>query len=50
MGRFDNDPREDVKTVALTVLTSINSSTNACLTAQYVSAQESMPSFQHSTC
>ena len=50
MGRFDNDNREDLNPVALTLLPSMNSSTNACLPAQYVSAQESIPSLQTSTC
>ena len=50
MGIFDTDPRDDVNHVAVTVLPLINSSINACLLVQHVSAQESMPSFQPSTC
>ena len=50
MGRFDTDPRYDVNPVAVTVWPSTNSSTNACLPAHHVSAQESMPSLQPSTC
>ena len=50
MGIFETDPRYDVNNIAVTVLPSINYSTNACLPAHHVSAQESMPSFQHSTC
>ena len=49
MGRFDTDPSYDVNPVDVTVLPGINSSTNACLTAQHVSGQESMPSLQPST-
>ena len=37
---FDTDPRDDINTVDVTVLPSINSSTNACLPAHNVSTQE----------
>ena len=50
MGIFGTDHRDDVNTVAVAFLPSINSSTNVYLTAQHVSAQESMPSLQPSTC
>ena len=50
MGMFDTDPRDDVNPVAVKVLHTINSSTNACLLAHHVSAQESIPSLQPSTC
>ena len=40
MGIFDTDPRDDVNHVAVTVLPLINSSINACLLVQHVSAQD----------
>ena len=45
MGIFDNYTRYDVNPVAVTVLPLINSSENACLMTQHVSAQELMTSF-----
>ena len=38
MGIFDTNPRDDLNTVAVTVLPSINYSKNACLPSQHVSA------------
>ena len=46
---FDTDPRDDLNTVAVTVLPSTNSSTKECLPEYHVSAQESMTSLQPST-
>ena len=50
MGKLETDPNDVVKPVAVTVFPSTNSSTNACLPAQQVSAHESLPNRQPSWC